>query len=112
MNILRYDDAAASAAHEGSIRAYEVIPESIMPAPFSSAWGYLAGPGRLASHAHPTDEIYMIFKGEGVVTVGEESQSVVPGDIVVIPHDTEHSILNAGPGELLWCAFWWPQIQP
>lgn len=111
MDILRYCDTLASDAHEGTIRAHEVIPGPVMDCPFDSAWGYLPGPGKLASHSHPADEIYMIFKGNGVVTVAGENKPVAPGDIIVIPHDADHCIANEGPGELLWCAFWWQPVK-
>lgn len=111
MQIMRYNDAAAYAAHEDTIRAHEVIPAQVMGCPFDSAWGYLPGPGKLAPHTHPADEIYMIFKGEGIVTVDGEQEKVAPGDIVVIPGGADHCIENAGEGELLWCAFWWQPVQ-
>jgi methionyl-tRNA synthetase len=108
MKIRRYDDNMASAAHSGTIRAHEVLPkDGNFSVPFSSAWGYLASAGELEKHSHPSDEIYIIFKGKGLVSVGEEYAEVECGDIIEIPANQPHNIKNLTTGELLWLAFWW-----
>ena len=54
----------------------------------------------IESHIDPMEEIYFIMKGEGEMTVGEETRSVVPGDAVWIPCGEPHSLTNSGDGEL------------
>ncbi|HOV70095.1 MAG TPA: cupin domain-containing protein [Clostridia bacterium] len=58
------------------------------------------------AHSHPSQEIYEIFAGEGIVTVDGESEKVKVGDIIIIPADSTHSIKPTGE-ELLWLAYWW-----
>lgn len=108
MIIRRYNDANASDAHAGTIRAHEVFPKpNQVNTPFDSAWGYLKEKGALEIHAHPTNEIYIVFKGEGIVSVGDEKEKVSCGDIIEIPPNAQHNIENITDGELLWLAFWW-----
>jgi len=45
-------------------------------------------------HVDPMEEIYFIMSGEGRMTVGDESRTVVPGDAIWIPAGSPHSLLN------------------
>jgi mannose-6-phosphate isomerase-like protein (cupin superfamily) len=48
-------------------------------------------------HYHPlTEEIYYILVGTGLMQVGEERQSVGPGDAIAIPPGAFHQITNTG----------------
>jgi mannose-6-phosphate isomerase-like protein (cupin superfamily) len=108
MIIRRYDDVLATGGHNNSIRAYTAMPgDGDIRPPFGSAWGFLPGPGQLEPHAHPTQEVYMVFEGRGVVSIEDEDEQVGPGDIIEIPADARHSLRNDGPGPLLWVALWW-----
>ncbi len=109
MIIRRYDDTLATDAHSGTIRAHEVLPKhESFAAPFGSAWGFIQSQdGQLETHSHPTEEVYIVFKGSGIVTVGDESEAVECGDVIEIPASVPHSIKNNGSEPLLWLAFWW-----
>ncbi len=57
-------------------------------------------------HKHlRTEELYHITAGRGLMTLGDERFSVLPGDTVHIPPDTPHCISNIGaePLRLLCC---------
>lgn len=55
------------------------------------------------SHHHPrTEEIYYILRGTGRMTVGSEERQVGPGDGILIPPDTRHTIRNTGTGPLVF----------
>lgn len=111
MTIRRYEKALAQDAHNDTIKAHAVFPkDSGFSVPFETSWGFLDGPGELEPHAHPTDEIYTVCRGNGMVTVGGESAPVGPGDVIEIPGNVTHSIKNEQPGELLWFAFWWEKV--
>ena len=103
----KFDMHTASAAHEGTILASGVLPEGLK-APFSHAWGYLGKQGAMDAHRHHTEEIYLFFKGEGFVAIDGEKSAVTTGDVVRIPPDALHSVINEKDSELLWAAFWWP----
>jgi mannose-6-phosphate isomerase-like protein (cupin superfamily) len=48
-------------------------------------------------HLHPTtEEIYYVLRGVGRMTLGTERRAVRPGDGILIPPGTPHSIENVG----------------
>jgi mannose-6-phosphate isomerase-like protein (cupin superfamily) len=54
-------------------------------------------------HRHPrTEEIYYILRGAGRMTIGTEARTVEPGDGVLIPPGTRHTIQNVGPDPLVF----------
>lgn len=93
-------------AHQDTILAAPVLPEG-MKAPFDHAWGYLEQPGEMEYHKHPKEEVYFFFKGNGFVRIDGEEIPVVPGDVVRIPPDAMHTVINRENVILLWAALWW-----
>ncbi|MFM7043780.1 MAG: cupin domain-containing protein [Planctomycetaceae bacterium] len=61
-------------------------------------------PGRAtAPHHHAvTEEIYYILSGTAVMTLGEETRPVGPGDAIAIPPGARHTIRNTGEQELVF----------
>jgi len=47
-------------------------------------------------HHLQTEEVYYILKGEGEMTVGDETQKVKAGDAVYIPRTNKHTLVNTG----------------
>ena len=48
-------------------------------------------------HFHPiTEEIYYILEGTGVMTIGDETKDVGPGDAIAIAPGAVHTIVNNG----------------
>ncbi|HMK27299.1 MAG TPA: cupin domain-containing protein [Chitinophagaceae bacterium] len=60
-------------------------------------------PGRkMRIHKHlDNDELIFIHKGEGTLTLGEESIEVKTGDVVFVPRGTWHGLDNTGKENLL-----------
>jgi mannose-6-phosphate isomerase-like protein (cupin superfamily) len=52
-------------------------------------------PTQLHRH-HRTEEIYHVTAGQGQMTLGEEVFDVAPGDSILIPPGTPHSIMATG----------------
>ena len=98
--------STAQKAHLNTILSAPVLPEG-MKAPFDHAWGYLDQPGEMEYHKHYKEEIYFFFKGSGFVRIDGEETPVQPGDMVRIPPDAMHTVINREHAELLWAAFWW-----
>ena len=105
-----FNPLTATAAHENTILAAPVLPKG-MPAPFDHAWGYLDKPGEMERHRHPKEEVYFFFKGNGFVFVDGEEIPVQPGDVVRIPADALHTVINRQNEELLWAALWWTETE-
>ena len=54
-------------------------------------------------HAHPiSEQVYVIVRGRGVMTVAGEEQEVQPGTMVFIPPGAEHALFNPGDETLLY----------
>lgn len=47
-------------------------------------------------HSHVPEQIYYIFEGEGLMTVGDQKEHVSPGDCIFIPTETPHGLDNDG----------------
>ena len=105
-----FDPKSAHLAHQDTILAGPVIPTDLK-APFDHAWGYLDQPGEMEYHKHPKEEIYFFFKGTGFVRIDGEEIPVAPGDVVRIPPDAMHTVVNREHAELLWAALWWPIME-
>lgn len=53
-------------------------------------------------HYHPqTEEIYYVLRGRGLMSVEGERREVGPGDAILIPPGTRHTIRNIGGRESL-----------
>jgi len=52
-------------------------------------WRFEAG-GHAAAHKHPHEQISWMIKGRMDLRIGDETRSMVPGDIAVIPGGVEH----------------------
>ena len=103
----RFEKATAEELHQGTILGGPVLPKSL-EAPFEHAWGYLDQPGEMEYHKHYKEEIYFIMKGEGFVRIDGTEYPVKAGDVVRIPPDAWHTVINRNGEELLWAGLWWP----
>lgn len=97
----------AHQAHENTILASEVLPAG-MKAPFDHAWGYLDKPGEMEYHQHDKEEVYFFFEGDGFVRIDGEEIPVSVGDVIRIPPNAMHTVVNRKEQKLLWAALWWP----
>lgn len=58
--------------------------------------------GKMRIHKHlNNDELIFIHKGQGTLTLDEESIEVKSGDVVFVPRDTWHGLDNTGKENLL-----------
>lgn len=108
--IQRFKREKAVPAHQDSILTAPVVPTGLAT-PFSHAYGYLSAGKTMAAHAHAQSEVYLVFQGEGEIRVGSENGRIHSGDVVEIPAGQTHAIGAAKDQDLLWAAFWWPEIK-
>ena len=52
-------------------------------------WHFDAG-GRAAAHKHPHEQLSWMIKGRMELRIGDQTRSMVAGDIAVIPGGVEH----------------------
>ena len=57
------------------------------------------------SHSHPeSEQVYVIIRGQGRMSVAGDTESVSEGDLVFIPPATSHGIVNEGSDTLVYIA--------
>ena len=98
MNVRSVEEVAPLPMHQGTVPVWWLVePRALKEA---TAGGYLelvgefgveAG-GELHPHSHHTHEFYYLISGRAVMTIGDESREVVPGDLIHIPPDAVHTI--------------------
>ena len=55
-------------------------------------------------HSHEeAEQVYIVVRGRGRMTVAGDTQEIAPGDLVLVPPATDHSIANDGE-DALSCA--------
>lgn len=57
---------------------------------------------RQQPHRHVPEQVYVIVQGSGVVSIGEKESQVQRGDLVYIPSNMLHSIVNTGDSVLTY----------
>jgi mannose-6-phosphate isomerase-like protein (cupin superfamily) len=52
-------------------------------------------------HSHEeSEQVYIVCRGEGSMTVAGDTEALSPGDLVMVPPATDHSIANDGDASL------------
>jgi mannose-6-phosphate isomerase-like protein (cupin superfamily) len=47
-----------------------------------------------------SEQVYVVVKGAGTMTVAGDTQAIAEGDLILVPPSTDHSIANEGAGDL------------
>ena len=106
MKTNRFDPQSALSAHGAEMLCAPLMPEGVKT-PFGHSYGLLEKTGQvMETHSHHTDEMYLFLSGEGEMTVGEETQTLRAGDVLLIPPDVPHS-LTCTVAPCLIAALWW-----
>lgn len=78
-----------------------------MNAPFRGAW-CVVRPGDVSeAHQHGDREIMIAMSGNGVVISEEGRLDFAAGDIVFMPADIRHSVVNERDEDFSYYAIWW-----
>ncbi len=86
-------------AHRGAV-ARMVLTSEFMEAIEFLAYAILPKSNTIEEHVDPVEEIYLIFKGNGRMTVGSETKEVKEGDAIWIPVGEPHALENTGDNEI------------
>lgn len=63
-------------------------------------WVDIEAGARQSVHQHEPEQVYVIVRGTGQMTVGDEVCKVRAGDLIFIPSNVPHGIENVGGGRL------------
>ncbi len=110
MKINRFEKEQAYPVHEGTILGMKAFSDTMKP-PFEHLYGHLESNGIMdgsrTGHHHPTQEIYIVMQGEGIMILDDEESPVRAGDVVEIPPNASHTMENRSGKPLTWLAIWW-----
>ena len=66
----------------------------------SVTWLDVPGGVEQELHSHEeAEQVYIVVRGNGRMTVAGDTQEIAPGDLVLVPPATDHSIANDGDAE-------------
>jgi mannose-6-phosphate isomerase-like protein (cupin superfamily) len=51
-------------------------------------------------HRHPYDETFILLDGQATFTVGDETLTPAPGQVLIVPPNTPHKFVNSGETRL------------
>jgi oxalate decarboxylase/phosphoglucose isomerase-like protein (cupin superfamily) len=54
---------------------------------------------RTTAHAHDEHETFLVLAGRGEITVDDEREEITRGDVVYLPRNSSHSVLNISKTE-------------
>ncbi|SNT33550.1 Cupin domain-containing protein [Granulicella rosea] len=59
--------------------------------------------------SHTQDELYIVMKGTGVLTIEDEPFPFVEGDVLFVPATKRHRFTEFSPDFITWAIFWGQQ---
>jgi quercetin dioxygenase-like cupin family protein len=65
-------------------------------------WVDVAPGSEQKPHSHDPQQVYVITRGQGRMKVGEDEREVHEGQMVFIPPNAEHGIVNTGDQTLTY----------
>ncbi|MDG2384300.1 MAG: cupin domain-containing protein [Pirellulaceae bacterium] len=101
MDVVNLDRVAAFITADGSEIRELLAHRNSCIRKQSLAEARLPTGGATTPHFHEkTEEIYYILEGQAEMRIGDDVQTVGPGDAIAIPPGAIHTILNSGEQEL------------
>jgi quercetin dioxygenase-like cupin family protein len=114
MHVVRFDEAAFHQRVKGRFDRSEDIlvgpqhGESCVAATVRMRRGF-----RTESHCHDEQEqLFIVLRGRGRVTIGDETQEVRGGAVVLIPRRAPHAVVATGRELVYIYVSVWPDRKP
>jgi mannose-6-phosphate isomerase-like protein (cupin superfamily) len=112
MHVLKKETAPRYVRPEG-ITSYLLVSPRTSPAEqLTTTLAVLQPGGEQRPHRHLPEQVYFILEGRGLMTVGNETQPVGPGDCIFIPSGQPHGLKNDGEGTLRYFSAAAPAYEP
>ena len=100
MKIARSDDAKTQYEYGCDLRQLYPWPGVADPL-WGSAIASVRGGEATTLHSHDEEETFIILRGRGKISVDGETQNVGSGDVIYLPRNSKHRIVNVSPDERL-----------
>jgi mannose-6-phosphate isomerase-like protein (cupin superfamily) len=96
MQVLKKETAPRYTRPEGITSYLLASPWTISAEHLTTTLAVIQPDGEQRLHSHRPEQVYFILEGSGLMTVGDETQRVGPGECVFIPTDQPHGLKNDG----------------
>ncbi len=96
MHIFKKETAPRYIRPEGITSYLLASPRTTSAEHLTTTLAVIQSGGEQRIHSHRPEQVYFILEGNGLMTVGGETQRVGPGDCVFIPSGQPHGLKNDG----------------
>lgn len=112
MHVLKKEAAPRYIRPEGITSYLLASPRTSGAAHLTTTLAVIQPGGAQRVHSHQPEQVYFILEGLGLMTVGEETQRVGPGDCIFIPSGQAHGLKNDGDMILRYFSAAAPAYEP
>ena len=96
MHILKKETAPRYVRPEGITSYLLASPRTSSAEHLTTTLAVIQPGGEQRIHSNRPEQVYFILEGTGLMTVGDETQHVGPGDCIFIPSGKPHGLKNEG----------------
>lgn len=93
--------------HEYELDGSRLLPWEGLKSPFGGAWCVVRPGTESRRHSHDEYEMFIAIDGKARIRVGEAFVSAEKGDLIMLPLDTEHSVINDSTEDFHFYSIWW-----
>ncbi|AWK43829.1 cupin domain-containing protein [Photorhabdus laumondii subsp. laumondii] len=106
MNIIRKMDWD-SMVHEYDLDGSRLLPWEGLNTPFGGAWCIVRPETKSFRHSHNEYELFIVIQGNAIIRINDEDFPVTKGDLIIIPLDSEHHVINNNQEDFHFYTIWW-----
>lgn len=92
---------------DGRMMIDELMDRDNIHPTFESLWGRIPPKTESDDEYHAKEEVNVVFSGNFIIEVGDKSYNVAPGDVITIPSNVRHKVVNASEEEGVWVCLLW-----
>lgn len=110
MHIKKQEIKKETVLLDGRLVIQPMMEDKELSPTFESMWAKIPPRTETDDEYHPREEVNIVVSGQFTVEVGEESYQVEPGDVITIPSNVRHKVVNLSDAEGVWiCLLWEPE---
>src|SRR5262252_2600866 len=115
--VSRIDEAAAQtpeayAPHSSGFRRATYVDRTVGSVHMGVGICFLAPGGAIQAHLHSFEESFYVLEGSPEVQIGDQAQTLAPGNFGLIPTGVPHAFRNPKGGAARWLEMHAPQPRP
>lgn len=105
MYIKKQDIKKETLLLDGRLLIKPLMEKEDVSAPFESIWAKTPPKMETDDEYHVREEINIVVSGKFEIEVGEETYQVEPGDVITVPSNVRHRVVNPYDEEAEWIYF-------